>query len=247
MIKLFTTLCGLLISLVAWSANFKAAGDSAYMRGSYVEAIAHYDSALAQGHNAAVYQNQGNAYYRLEQYPKAILAYERGLRYAPGNNELSHSLLLATTKLPERLRSSPPFVTTTWYHQALLALSVTQWTIAAIITLSLALGLLLIYFLSRPIVWRKIGFFGSLALCICFFWSLWATFALRSYLTTHPTAIVMQRTPAADSPSGQSTGNAFVPVGTKVEITDRSIPKYWRVTLPDGKSVWVAASDVALI
>lgn len=245
--KYLMSLLMLFFCLLASATSFKALGDSAYMRGDYVTAITHYGKALTQGHNPYVYNNLGNAYYRLEQYPQAILAYERGLRYAPSDQALAHSLVLANSKLPERLRSTPPFFISTWYHQALLWLSISGWMAVAVVSLGLALALWLVYRLAPRSGWRKVGFFGSLCLLLACFWASWATFALRHYLDTHTSAIVMQRTPAADSPSTHSTATSYVPLGTKVDITDRSLKDFWRITLPDGKSVWVKRTHLEVI
>ena len=59
------------------NAVTKAEADSSYVRGQYQQAIAQYEALLKQGASADLYYNLGNAYYRTENIPEAVLNYER--------------------------------------------------------------------------------------------------------------------------------------------------------------------------
>ena len=61
----------------------KQAADSAYMEKAYDKAIAGYEQLLKAGVDVDVLYNLGNAYYRKNNLPRAILNYEKALKYEP--------------------------------------------------------------------------------------------------------------------------------------------------------------------
>src|SRR5215510_10748759 len=68
-------------------------------RGYYQQAIAGYEQLVAAGiHNAKLYYNLGNAYFRLHDLGHAILYYRRGLRLEPGNRQLQANLSYARSR-----------------------------------------------------------------------------------------------------------------------------------------------------
>src|SRR5712692_10527969 len=55
----------------------------------YQQAITGYEQLIAAGiHNARLYYNLGNAYFRLHDLGHAILYYRHGLRLEPGNRQI---------------------------------------------------------------------------------------------------------------------------------------------------------------
>jgi tetratricopeptide (TPR) repeat protein len=68
-------------------------------QGYYRQAIAAYEQLIAAGiHNAKLYYNLGNAYFRLNDLGHAILHYRRGLRLEPGNRQLQANLSYARSR-----------------------------------------------------------------------------------------------------------------------------------------------------
>ena len=55
--------------------------DKLYQKGNYAQAVRGYEKLLEQGESAALYYNLGNCYYRLDNIPHAVLAYERAQRF----------------------------------------------------------------------------------------------------------------------------------------------------------------------
>src|SRR5512141_3017076 len=71
-------------------------GNEAYQQGKMSDALAIYESILRNGYvSGPLYYNLGNAYYRAGNIPRAILNYERALRFMPGDDDLRHNLQLA--------------------------------------------------------------------------------------------------------------------------------------------------------
>src|SRR5215470_19112395 len=76
-------------------------------QGYYQQAIAGYEQLIAAGiHNAKLYYNLGNAYFRLNDLGRAILHYRRGLRLEPGNRQLQANLSYARSRRVDQIEIS---------------------------------------------------------------------------------------------------------------------------------------------
>ena len=83
------------VSNAATEADF-AKANQAYAEGHFEDAVAGYDSLVRAGHwNANVFYDLGNAWYRLGDFGKAILNYERALALDPHHPEADANLRLA--------------------------------------------------------------------------------------------------------------------------------------------------------
>src|SRR5262249_58044506 len=73
-------------------------------QGYYRQAIAGYEQLIAAGiHNAKLYYNLGNAYFRLNDLGHAILHYRRGLRLEPGNRQLQANVRYARSQRVDQI------------------------------------------------------------------------------------------------------------------------------------------------
>src|SRR5712692_1720002 len=101
-------------------------------QGSYQQAIAGYEQLIATGiHNAKLYYNLGNAYFRRNDLGKAILHYRRGLRLEPGNRQIQANLNYTRSRRVDQIDVSSQ---RSLFHQLFFwqnELSVqAQWTLA---------------------------------------------------------------------------------------------------------------------
>lgn len=73
-------------------------------QGLFLQAIAGYEQLIAAGvHNAKLYYNLGNAYFRRNDLGRAILQYRRGLRLEPGNRRLQANLSYARSQRVDQI------------------------------------------------------------------------------------------------------------------------------------------------
>lgn len=108
---------------------------------AYQQAIAGYEQLLASGlQNAKLQYNLGNAYFRVRDLGRAILAYRRGLRLEPGNRQIQANLSYARSQRVDQIEV--PTKRTVWsqifFWQDALSVSA-QWTLA-LVGYSLAWG-----------------------------------------------------------------------------------------------------------
>jgi hypothetical protein len=76
---------------------------AAYAAQKYPDAVAAYEQAVAAGlHDASIYYDLGNAYFRAGQLGRAILWYERALRIEPGFEDARYNLDVAREAVAAR-------------------------------------------------------------------------------------------------------------------------------------------------
>ena len=84
------------LSLNSWSMNADSIffeGNKFYQENNYEQANLSYKLILDEGYlSKELYLNLGNSYFKLDSIPQAILAYEKGLKIAPADDDLTHNL-----------------------------------------------------------------------------------------------------------------------------------------------------------
>jgi len=233
---------------ISSSQMMKAEADSAYVDGNYQKAIALYDSLLKQGISADLYYNLGNSYYRIDDNTHAVLCYERALQLAPGDEDIRFNLQMARSKTIDKIvpESEPFFVT--WYHSLVNMASVDGWAYVALISLSLALILALLYLFSNPVWLRKVGFFGAFVTIAVFLLANILAWQQQDTLAHHKGAIIMESAVTVKSTPAKNGTDLFVlHEGTRVTIVDDSMHEWKEVRLADGKQGWLETKQIEMI
>ena len=226
----------------------KAEADSAFARQHYQQAIKCYEALLKQGVSAELYYNLGNAYYRSDNYTRAILNYERALLLSPGDGDIRHNLQLARQKTTDKQIPSADFFLVTWYRTLVNIMGVDAWAWTALLALTLAIVLFLVYLFSQRIGLQKVGFFGALTLLALFLLANLFAFHQKHALTNRTGAIVIASETSVKSTPAQNGTDLFrLHEGTKVEITDNSMKDWKEVRLPDGKEGWIDVKALEVI
>ena len=230
------------------SAQTKAEADSSYIRGQYQQAITQYEALLKQGASADLYYNLGNAYYRTENIPEAVLNYERALLLSPGDRDIRFNLQIARSKTFDKIVPESEMFFVTWYRSLVSMMSVDGWARTALISLALTIVLLLVYLFSERIWLRKAGFFGGVALLVLFVganifaWQQKKDLLNRKGAIIFAPAVTVKSTPAANG-----TDLFILHEGTKVVITDGSMKEWKEIRLADGKEGWIESKHIRVI
>jgi len=238
----------MLLLPMAAHAVTKAEADSAYVRGQYQQAIAHYEALLKQGASADLYYNLGNAYYRTENIPEAVLNYERALLLSPGDRDIRFNLQIARSKTFDKIVPESEMFFVTWYRSLVSMMSVDGWARTALVALALTIILLLVYLFSERIWLRKAGFFGGVALLVLFVganifaWQQKKDLLNRKGAIIFAPAVTVKSTPAANG-----TDLFILHEGTKVVITDGSMKEWKEIRLADGKEGWIESKHIRVI
>lgn len=230
------------------AVQHKAEADAAYRQGDYQKAITLYEKALTTGPSAAAHHNIGNAYYRVDNVPMAILHYEKARKLAPGDERIQHSLDIARGKTIDKLPQPSEMFFVRWYRTLQSLATVQQWTVTSLVAFSVALLLFLAYLFLGNIVVRRIAFYGSVSLILLFLVSVLFAWQRKSTLTTPDSAVIM--TPEAtvkQSPETKAPAACVIHEGTCVEITDTEMHGWYGIRLSDGREGWIKATDIEMI
>jgi len=237
----------LLLPLTA-TAVTKAEADSAYAQGHYQQAIHDYESLLKQGVSTSLYYNLGNAYYRMDEIPRAVLNYERALLLSPGDPDVRFNLQMARSKTIDKITPESEMFFVTWYHVLVNLTSVDGWAVLALCALAVAIALALLYLFASPLWMRKFGFFGALLMLLLFVTSNFFAYSQKQGFISRSGAIIMAPAVTVKStPASQGTDLFILHEGTRVEITDGTMREWKRIRLADGKEGWLETSKMDII
>jgi hypothetical protein len=223
-----------------------AAGNRYYMSKEYKMSIDCYTKVIASGfESASLFYNLGNAYYKLNDMPRAILYFEKARILDPGDEDIRQNLTLANARIVDKIDNIPSFFLRRWILGLAGFLLPDQWALLSLFLFAISLGSLFMYIVSRRFGIRKVSFLVGVVLMVLSM----CTFLLmrnRKYVIQHSRgAIVM--VPVVNiksSPDDQGTNVFVLHEGTRITIVD-SVQKWKEVKIPDGNKGWVPDSVLA--
>lgn len=227
----------------------KAKADSAYINNDYASAVYLYENILAnQGESADIYYNLGNSYYKMDNIAKAILNYEKALVLNPGNGDIRFNLELAQSKTVDKVTPMSEVFLVTWMKDLTNMMSEKGWAKMGIITFILMLLMLALYFFSKKIALKKVGFISAVCLLlVCIVVNVFAS-TQKNEAQSHGTAIIMAPSVTVKSTPNESGTDLFIlHEGRKVNIKDNTMREWKEIQLEDGNAGWVPTSVIEII
>ena len=226
----------------------KANADTEYSKGNYVQAIKDYEELLKQNVSAELYYNLGNAYYRTDNITRAVINYERALLLSPGDKDIRFNLQMARSKTIDKITPESQMFFVTWYRSLVNLMSVDAWARLALVALTLALVLLLVYLFAERIWLRKVGFFGSIVLLVLFLASNLFAWQQKQELTfRHGAVVTASAASVKKTPAANSSEEFVIHEGTRVDIIDDTMKEWKCIRLADGKEGWILTSQMEKI
>ena len=228
--------------------SLKQKADKAYADQNYQEAIRGYEQLLKGGVSPNIYYNLGNAYFRTDNLPRAILNYERALLLSPGDRDIRINLQMAREKTIDKITPESEMFFITWYRSLVNLASVDGWATTAQLLLTLVILLSLLYLFANPIWLRKTGFFGALLLFVAFgLCNLFAAQQKDALINRTGALIISPAATIKSTPAQNGTDLYILHEGTKVEIVDNSMRDWKEVRVADGKMGWIEARQLEVI
>lgn len=219
-----------------------------YQNEQFEEAALLYQQILSQGFESQeIYYNLGNCYYRVDDVGQAVLYYEKALRLDPNDPDILYNLELANLKVIDRVELPPPFFLFEWWNFLINYYSLSQLTgLVAILFASSLLLLVLWLFLKRD----RMRFWALTAVVITglftIFWSYILVNKSRSYINHRHAVVLVSTVTVVSAPDESSTDVFILHEGVKVYL-DESRGEWVKISLPDGKSGWLLASNLGII
>ena len=227
----------------------KAQADSAYINNDFANAVYLYEQILTnQGESADIYYNLGNSYYKMDNIAKAIVNYEKALVLNPGNGDIRFNLELAQSKTVDKVTPMSEVFLVTWMKDLTNTMSEKGWAKMGIITFILMLLMLALYFFSKKIALKKVGFISAVCLLlVCIMANVFAS-SQKNEAQSHSTAIIMAPSVTVKSTPNEGGTDLFIlHEGHKVNIKDNTMREWKEIQLEDGNAGWVPASVIEII
>jgi tetratricopeptide (TPR) repeat protein len=246
-ILFFTILIGTPICAQNAQTLFSQA-NGLYQNEKFEEAAVRYQQILSQGFESKeVYYNLGNCYYRIEDIGQAVLYYEKALRLDPDDSDILYNLELANLKVLDRVELPPRFFLFDWWDSILNYYSIPQITHLVAILFALTLFLLGLWlFLKRD----RLRFWALTAVVVTglftIFWSFVLINQARSYINHRYAVVLVSTITVMSAPDESSTDVFILHEGVKVYL-DELREEWVKISLPDGKSGWLLASNLGII
>ncbi len=218
-----------------------------YRNGEYQKASQTYEQILSTGvENASLYYNLGNSYYKLKDYPSALVNYERAKRLSPNDEEIEHNLHLANLHVIDKIEPIPQLFIVEWWKNFVNVFSSDGWGWLAISFLwgSAICGMLLL--ILRIDLMRRLLL---LVASVTFFLSIisFVGMAQRHAFENEQYAIVFSQSVSIKSaPDAQSTDLFVIHEGVKAQILD-TVGEWKKIKLLDGKVGWMQVSGLQVI
>ncbi len=216
-----------------------------YNKELYTNAVEDYLQIIENGYESPeVYYNLGNACFKLDDYPSAILYYEKAKKLAPNDEDINFNLRVANTKIVDKIEPVPELFFKTWWKAVYNMLSSTTWSWISIIFFIIFFLLLAFYLLSNKVFIRRTAFYaGVFAIFITILSSI---LAFEKYQVEHnqKEAIVFIPTlTVKSSPSETSVDLFVIHEGSKVKIIDK-VSGWYEIRIASGSVGWLPVDAV---
>lgn len=247
--KLFLLLLiqGFCFCLVAQEEKIKEA-EAAYTSEDYVKAIEIYEDVLLNyGDSYEVYYNLGNAYYKSGKIAPAILNYERALLINPSDGDIRFNLEMAKLKAVDKIEPLGEFFLIKWFRSVQNIFSVDTWAAVGITCFVLFIGCLVLFFFSKWMRLKKIGFYlGCVLLVMIIFSNIFAYNQKKALVDRNGAIVFVPTVTIKSSPDTSGTDLFVLHEGTKVFVKS-SLGEWNEIELEDGNVGWIHQKNIEKI
>lgn len=214
--------------------------------GDFEGAIAGYLELINDRHgNAGVHYNTGNAYYRLRNYPKAILHYEKALAQDSDFEAAQKNLALANSHNVDVFEVLPPSIFDTLTRIFFGTVSANFWAIIALLTAVISVILLFRFYRGGRA--NSASFSGAMTAVVISLITTGMAWKSDEVQAEESFGIIMSPNVYVKSePTESSTDALILHEGTKVQI-QRNYNDWIEIRLVDGRTGWVPATTTSEI
>jgi tetratricopeptide (TPR) repeat protein len=223
-------------------------GNKDYAAGLYHNAIEDYLKVVGNGYESPeLYYNLGNAYFKANDLPSAILYYEKAKKLKPNDADINFNLHIANSRIVDKIDPVPQLFYIRWWKSLYHFFDVNGWAWFNVATFILLLALIITVIISRKALLRRVTAWLAVVVLVIFFFSL--GFSLQTYHSFKKASEAIVFNPSVtvkSSPSENSIDLFVVHEGTKVKITD-TVGDWYEIRIANGSVGWMKAASVKKI
>lgn len=223
-------------------------GNDFYSAGEYEKALEQWIDLYSTGYRSAnLDYNIGNAHFKMNNIPGAILFYERAHLLKPADEDINYNLQIARTRVVDRFEEIPVLFFIKWYDFLSLLRSSNSWARLSIISFVLFLLFLSLYFYTSAYRYKVLGFWLAILFFIVSLSSLSFSLRNKSLVSDSRTGIIFNPlVNGKSSPDDSGTDLFVLHEGTKVTIEDE-VGQWVEIRLSDGNKGWVPSNSLQII
>jgi tetratricopeptide (TPR) repeat protein len=229
------------------SVKFKKGAES-YSGLNYQEALNEWMDIYNTGYRSAELDyNIGNAYFKLNNIPGAILFFERARLLKPTDSNINYNLDISRSLVVDKFEEIPELFFVRWFDFLSLLLSTNTWAVISIISFILLLIFLSGYIYSSRYRLKVLGFWAAVGFLIISASSLAFTLRNRSLVyDSHKAVIFAPSVNGKSSPDNSGTDLFVLHEGSKVTVED-NVGEWYEIRLTDGNKGWVPSTSLTII
>jgi tetratricopeptide (TPR) repeat protein len=223
-------------------------GVDLFSSGKYQDSLEEWMGIYNNGYrSAALEYNIGNACFKLNNIPRAILFYERALLLDPTDENINYNLQIARSLVADRFEDIPDLFFVKWFNYLALVNSTNGWAVISLVSFLLSIILLAFYLFSSAYRFKIGAFWSAVFLMIVFLLSLSLSIRNRSLVHDSNNAIIFSPVVNGKSSPDSSGNDLFVlHEGTKVSVEDR-LGDWYEIRLSDGNKGWIPSTSLEII
>ena len=225
-----------------------ASGVQYYTVGDYNQALDEWLELYNTGYrSASLAYNIGNAYYKLNNIPGALLFYERARLLKPSGEDIHYNLMIARSQVVDRFEEIPELFFVKWFDFVSLVISSNGWAKISIAAFILFLLLLSLYIYSSKYRLKVTGFWTALFFLVLSLSSFTFSNRNKSLVYEGNKAIIFSPSvPGKSSPDNSGTDLFMIHEGTRVTVED-NVGEWYEIRLSDGNKGWVPVNSLEII
>lgn len=215
-------------------------GTELFSSGKYKEALDEWLSFYNSGiHSGDLDYNIGNAYFKLNNIPGAILFYERAHLLKPVDEDITYNLQIVKSFVVDKFNEIPELFFVQWFNFLSLTISTNKWAIISLISFILCLLFSSLYIYSTVYRHKVLGFWAGVIFIFLSFSSFGLSERNKSLIfNSHKAIIFCPVVNGKSSPDTSGTDLFVIHEGTKVTVEDE-VSDWFEIRLSDGNKGWI--------
>lgn len=214
-----------------------------YSEGKFQDAVNKWMDLYNMGFRSAQLDyNIGNAYFKLNNVPGAILFYERAHLLKPADEDIYYNLQIARTMVVDKFTEIPEVFFVNWFNFLSLSLSTNIWAKLSLGAFILFLLFMSVYLYTRKHNLKVSGFWIAVFMLAFSISSFFFASRNETLVFNNPKGIII--TPLINgksSPDNSGTDLFVLHEGTKVAVVDE-VGEWFEIRLSDGNKGWVPSN-----